>query len=85
MTALLLQAEAPGLPAIASLGVGGAIAALVLWFYRQDRQASEKRIESLASDFKQVIQENTEASTALKDAIKTVAQCPFNGHGKAGG
>lgn len=47
------------------LGVGGAIAAVVLWMYRADRKASEERYVALATDFRAIIQDNTRALTQL--------------------
>ncbi len=73
--ALLMEATNT-FPEIGTLGVGGGIAALIFYFYRQDRIANEKRFEQLAADFRAVIQQNTASSQALVDAIKTVVRCP---------
>lgn len=77
---LLLQATV-----IPEWGLSGGVAALVLWFWRQDRadRAAEKlkdaeRYEALATDFRQIVQSNTEAMTKLSDALATrTVQCPF--------
>ena len=66
---------------LGSLGVGGAVALLTLYFYRLDRKdsedrlaslhvACEKRIEDLSHDFKQIIQENTESNGKLLNVIE---------------
>ncbi len=64
VSAFLLQGS-PELQPLATLGVGGAIASLVLVFYRWDRKASEDRYAVLALDFRKVITENTAAMTKL--------------------
>lgn len=76
---LQVQPELPLSP-LASLGVGGALALLMFWFYRHDRTTSEERFKSyceqmdrryyeLAKDFRQIVQENTAASVRLADVI----------------
>ncbi len=63
----------------APVGIG-AIALIVLGYYRVDRQkseerliaaanASEERIADLAKDFRLIIQENTRALTSLESVI----------------
>ena len=38
---------------------------------------TEQSMYALITGFRAVIQDNTRASTALQDAIKTVVHCPF--------
>ncbi len=77
---MLAQDSFPPLTPIANLGIGGAIAILVFYFYRVDRRSSEerlykqaedceKRYEDIAQDYKKTLQENTAAITKLCDAI----------------
>jgi hypothetical protein len=66
----LLQAlQAVGGPETApfwpTLGIGGGLAALMFTLWRQDRQESQSRFEKLAADFRDVIEDNTKAMTAL--------------------
>ena len=72
--------EGVPIPDWGTLGIGGAMASLVFFFYRQDRKASEdryaadrktseERYAALAIDFRQIVQENTQAVTGLKDMI----------------
>jgi hypothetical protein len=74
-----------GLPPLASLGVGGALALILFWFYRHDRKASEdrwfeyrnttdKRYDELSRDFKLIVQENTAASVRLAEVIDHVLE-----------
>jgi hypothetical protein len=60
--------EAPS--AWPSLGVGGAVAGVAFWAWRQDRRDSSKRFEDLAADFRAVVQENTKAITVLGELLK---------------
>ncbi len=67
-----------------SLGVGGGLALVMFYFYRQYRDSSEKQLKAVVdqqqttlSQLMELIRENTEANTALRDAIHTVAACPF--------
>ncbi len=64
VSAFLLQGS-PELQPLATLGVGGAIAGLVLVFYRSDRKASEERYSALAMDNRRIVTENTAAITKL--------------------
>lgn len=68
MLAHLLQAVSPEAP-WPTLGVGGALASLMLYLWRQDRTESQARFEKLANDFRQVIEANTVAMTALVGKI----------------
>lgn len=72
------QTEAP--PSWPALGIGGALAAMMFYFYRQDRKDSEKiqaadraaseaRMAGIISDFRSIIEQNTEAMTALERSI----------------
>ena len=61
---------------IATLGVGGILAAMMFHFYRTDRQdcASRhdehmKRHEATAARLEVVVQDNTEAMTTVKDGV----------------
>ena len=57
------------------LEVGGVLAGTVFYFYRMDRRTSEDRYAKLGDDFRQIVQENTAAITALRE---TLAQGPGN-------
>jgi hypothetical protein len=65
---LFIQEVVPGAPSLSpllSLGVGGAIAVLVLALWRLDRKESSERYSAIAADFRNIVQENTKAMTAL--------------------
>lgn len=49
----------------ANFGIGGILAGIMFYFYRQDRQKSE----ALAQNFKEIITNNTQAMTKLESAI----------------
>lgn len=68
MIPAILQAatESPGL---VSLGVGGAIAALVIALWRQDRKESQDRYETISKDFRAIVQDNTKAITTLAEKM----------------
>ncbi len=77
VSSLFLQG-APELQPLFTLGVGGAIAALIFHFYRSDRKtseerasadrkASEERIAGFAKDFMGIVQNNTAVITKLMD------------------
>ncbi len=74
-TLLLLQAVSPAitpdqwLNSLPSLGVGGMLAGIMFFFYRTDRQASEKSLSKITENFLQVIQDNTKAMTSVVDVI----------------
>lgn len=55
---------------LSSLGVGGALAALIFWYYREDRKRSEDRISELGRDFKQTVEGNTAVMTKLTVLIE---------------
>ena len=55
--------------ALAAHGAGGVLAALVFWFYRTDRQDSEKKYIELGLNFRSIVEKNTEALTSLRGAI----------------
>ena len=62
------------------LGIGGALAVMLFYFYRQDRRESTERYAKLAQDFKTVIQENTAAIQGNTDIIREVKNtgiCPL--------
>lgn len=61
---------------LASLGLGGAAAAAILYAWRQDRtdraeerKADQDRYNALAEDFRSIVQMNTAAFTQLTGAI----------------
>lgn len=58
----------------ASLGVGGALAAMMFYFYRQAflRERTEKTQERAV--LVDVVTKNAEANTGLKDAVQALAQ-----------
>lgn len=53
-----------------ALGVGGALAGVMFYFYREDRRVSETRMATILSDFRSIIEANTKAMTALEQAIE---------------
>jgi hypothetical protein len=81
---LLLQAApdvGPYLEVAKTLGVGGVLAAGMFLFYRVDRLKSEKSQQdcekrytelatTLTTEFRLIVQENTEAMTKLTDMIE---------------
>lgn len=73
----------------ASLGVGGIMAGIIFFYYRADRKQveltltealrkSDERWQSLAADFRTIIQDNTRAITSLEAAMRST-QCPLAG------
>jgi len=64
-TLAIIQQAADSIPGLAGLGVGGAIALIVLSFYRQDRKSSEEALQSLGKEFREVVENNTAAMTKL--------------------
>lgn len=71
---IFLQSVQDSLPItpIASLGVGGALALIMFWFYRLDRKASEERFTEISKDFRAIVQENTAAMVRLGEVIDRV-------------
>lgn len=56
-----------------ALGGGGmGLAGLMFYFYRQDRKASEDSLTKIASEFREIVEGNTRAITALKTVIESV-------------
>ncbi len=75
-----LWLEAADTSPLLSLGVGGAIAALVIAMWRQDRKESQDRYALLAKDsieraaalaveFRHIVQDNTKALTVLSESV----------------
>jgi hypothetical protein len=67
---------APSFSGLPDYVAHGGLVALVLWFWRQDRtDRSTERLElakqyaALATDFRRIVQENTNALVSLRDAI----------------
>jgi hypothetical protein len=56
---------------LAQFGLGGVIAAMIFYYYRQDRLESEKRFTDLGLNFRQIVEANTEALTEIKVALNT--------------
>ena len=85
----LQAASSNDISPLVSLGAGGAIAALVLSLWRQDRKDSQDRYERLAKDsnertaaiaaeFRSIVQDNTRAITALTERLDGgVVDCPY--------
>lgn len=69
LSLFLLQAITDTAPSLSTLGLGGAIAGLVLILWRQDRKDSQERYERIASDFRVIVQDNTKAITALAEKM----------------
>lgn len=69
MITLLLQGIAD-LP-WTTWGPVGTLAALMFYFYRQDRKASEEKYNELARNFRGIVEENTKAITMLTAAIES--------------
>lgn len=55
---------------LASLGVGGILAGFIFWAYRADRNNSESRMVSMATDFRSIVVENTAALTKLIEYLE---------------
>lgn len=72
--AAVLFGIADGSPSWESLGIGGVLAGVMFYFYRADRQVSEKRIADIQQSYREVITENTAALTALKTVIEHEAE-----------
>jgi hypothetical protein len=53
------------LKALMQAGPFGIIAALVLWFYREDRKSSEQRYTTLLEGSNETIKENTQSNKEL--------------------
>lgn len=53
---------------LASLGLAG----VIFYFYRQDRQLSEKRYETIAQAHTQIVMDNTVAITKLTGILEQV-------------
>jgi hypothetical protein len=68
--AVLLLQTAADVPNWAPLGVGGVLAGVMFYFYRQDRLESEKRMGEIIKDFRGIIEANTAAMTGLQKAIE---------------
>jgi hypothetical protein len=54
---------------LSQFGFGAVACGVLFMIYRADRKHSEERWEKLASDFKGVIEHNTEAMTRLVDKL----------------
>jgi len=62
---MVLFQNFPDFQAITGLGIGGILAAVTLCFYRIDRKQSEQRLAKLGQDFRQIVEQNTQAITLL--------------------
>jgi hypothetical protein len=62
----LFQSAVTGAPDWAGLGIGGILAGVMFWFYRQDRLASEAR----AAEATKALIENTKALTELNTMLR---------------
>jgi hypothetical protein len=67
---LLLQTDPSDLKDWGSLGVGGLLAGVMFYFYRQDRKDSEARYAKIAEDFKQTIIESTRVTASVAEALR---------------
>ena len=67
--------------ALIATGPGGIMAAIIFYFYRQDRIASEIRFQELAKDFRAIVENNTAALektvTILGHVEHVVESCPI--------
>jgi hypothetical protein len=59
----------PDLTPFTGLGVGGVLAGIMFYFYRQDRRHSEDRFEELGKDFRAIVEANTAAMVSLRDSL----------------
>jgi hypothetical protein len=57
------------LKVLAQFGVGGVLAGILFWFYRQDRKDAEQKYGALALDFRSIVEANTRAITKLSTLI----------------
>ena len=55
---------------LAQFGVGGVLAGVMFWFYRQDRERSERQFTELGLNFRTIVEKNTEAIAGLKSALE---------------
>jgi hypothetical protein len=70
---------------IPEYGVSTGIAGFVIYLWRQDRKdrdierkLQEQRYQTLAEDFRRIVQDNTAAITSLKDSLlQRTVQCPL--------
>jgi len=62
---LLAHDLEPSLRWFSSLGVGGALAGIIFYFYRMDRKRSEDGLREVATSFRSIVQENTTALNRL--------------------
>ena len=65
------------LKALPQAGVMGILAAVLFWFYREDRKKSEEALTTLGKDFRQTVEANTKAISVLCEVVRIAAPCPF--------
>jgi hypothetical protein len=58
------------IPNLTGLGIGGVLASVMFYFYRQDRKSSEESIKTFAGEFRQVVENNTAAMTKLTTLVE---------------
>ncbi len=68
MVGLLLQGAIP--PDLWGHIFNGGLACIIFWFYRLDRKDSDERYKALATDYRQIVSENTKALTSLVIHLK---------------
>ena len=62
---------------LSNLGLGAVFGGVIFLIYRADRKHSEERYRRLASDFKEVIEQNTKAMTRLAERLGGPWQNPL--------
>lgn len=56
---------------VAANGIGGILAIAMFMLYRRDIAEQSKRVDAFASDYRQVVTENTKAITVLVQYIES--------------
>lgn len=76
------QAVDPLVQWLSTLGVGGALAAIVLLFYRKDVKQYTDLWKTQSEMLMQVVQDNTRVITKLQTTVDTLSERLDGVHGK---
>lgn len=78
---LLLQASNGQLPVWGGLGVGGALAGVILWFYVKREKEIVATLVKFTDSFQATIEKNaiamTEVSASLRNVAGAISGCPL--------
>lgn len=58
---------------LVQLGTGGAVAALIFWFYRRDVRTYTELWKDTSTQLMQVVKENTAASTSNAEVLRGIS------------